>query len=115
MRIKIYVASRAIASGGGAPSQQDRNDWWTLGQSGSYLGTLDSTVSYEIQAGDWYIVNDRVYLATAAAAAQTGINLSTGTGVIQLSVSASEFDLWVRHGHGRYRPSLKRQASSRCC
>ena len=91
---KVYVASRAIAAGGGAPSQQDRSDWWTVGQSGSYLGTLDSTLSYEIQAGDSYIVSDRVYLATAAAAAQTGIDLSTGTGVIQLSVSSAEFDLW---------------------
>ena len=82
---EMYLAPTAIAAGSGAPTYLNRGNWLALAEKGKFLRSINAGLTYDFNDGDWYELNDRVFLVTEDTNNVTGDGLVDGDHLTELT------------------------------
>ena len=74
----FWIASTNLVAGLPEPTLVDPHNWWLLATPNHFRGHLDHTITYNFLEGDWYRVDDRVFLTTATLTGVTGDDILGG-------------------------------------
>ena len=82
----FWIAATSISAGQPEPTLGDPHNWWLLATPNHFRQNLDHTTTHNFLEGDWFRVDNRVFIATATLTGVTGDDLLGGhANVVELT------------------------------